>query len=75
MKLLVAVVLYHLVVLPTSGTKTNDNKELFKPFDVLGQTFDTEQACKDFAKATLNAQIAAHGLPPDTQANFVCSNQ
>lgn len=75
MKLLAAAVLYHLVIMPTSGTKTNDNKELFKPFDVQGEIFSTEQACIDFAKATLNAQLAKHGLPPDTQANFACSNQ
>lgn len=78
MKLLLAAVLYHLVVMPTSapnGMKTNENKELFKPFDVQGETFSTEQACLDFAKATIKAHLAMHGLPPDTQANFVCSNQ
>jgi hypothetical protein len=48
MKLLLAAVLYHLVVMPTSapsGMKTSDNKDLFKPFDVAEETFDTEEAC------------------------------
>jgi hypothetical protein len=78
MKLLLAAVLYHLVVMPTSapsGMKTSDNKDLFKPFDVAEETFDTEEACMVFAKATIKAHLAMHGLPPDTQANFFCSNQ
>lgn len=75
MFLLAAAAAYHLVIMPIGdANKTIANRDLYKPFDVSEETFDTEEACLAFAKATIKAHLGMHGLPPNTVANFTCTN-
>lgn len=70
--ILAAALVWRLVIMPTGGIKTEQTKELFKPFDVPS-LFASEADCRDFARLNLLSLLAAHGLPNGTGGNFVCT--
>lgn len=70
--ILAAALIWRLVIMPTGGIKTEQTKELFKPFDVPS-LFSSEVDCRDFARDNLPSLLAAHGLPMGTSGNFVCT--
>lgn len=53
---------------------TQQNKDLFKPFDT-GRTFDSEEACRADGKARLTEYLRERGLPDGVTANIACSLQ
>lgn len=72
--LFAAALVWRLVILPTGGTKTDENKDLFKPFDTP-KTFSSEADCRADAAANLTAYLAARGLPSGAVANFGCTTR
>lgn len=73
MKLIIAALAYHLAIMPTGGTRTNDNRDLFKPFDV-DKTFSSEADCRADVAANMATYLKQRGLPNDAVANFACTS-
>lgn len=69
--LLAATLVYTISIMPT-GQRTQETKDLFKPFSVE-EIFTSEEQCHAAAKATLKAHLQMRGLPPGTTANYSCT--
>lgn len=78
--LLAVVVTWHLAVMPLVGEpqpsgepiKTEENKDLFKPFDT-GRSFESEEACRADGRAHLADYLRERGLPGGATGNISCS--
>jgi len=67
--MIVTALLFHLVIMPTSGSQ---DRSLLRPFDT-GKTFATEEECQADAAANLPAYLTAHGLSETATANVACT--